>query len=225
MAMPSPGTTDTRDNLAAQETPDAPNVHQTQSSDDTPDAPDLKDSPEATDAVETIEENARETTEVLEMTDLEGSSDAPEAPHSRETIEALHMEETLESISTLESPDAPPMKQLWGTVYRASPADAPPPVRPSLKTPLLAVVAVASLVVAGWNYSTLQETRGKLTAMSDQKASVDRAFAEAQSRLAAAEKAVADVKAALTTTSSAAAAAPKKAEAVTAPAAEKAPAQ
>ena len=77
----------------------------------------------------------------------------------------------------------------------------------SLKTPLLAVVAVVSLLAAGMSYSTLEETRARLTSMSDAKAAAEKALSEARGKLAAAEKAVGDVKAALSSTPASAAAA------------------
>lgn len=73
----------------------------------------------------------------------------------------------------------------------------PPTPAVSLTKPLLAIAAGASLLMAGWNYSSLEDARAQLTSISEAKASVERSLAEAQGRLAAAEKAVASVNAAL----------------------------
>jgi hypothetical protein len=68
----------------------------------------------------------------------------------------------------------------------------------SVMMPFLAVAAGLSALAAVWSYTTLEETRGQLASMTEAKASVDRSLADARGRLSAAEKAVADVKAALT---------------------------
>lgn len=73
----------------------------------------------------------------------------------------------------------------------------PPAPAVSLTKPLLAIAAGASLLMAGWNYSSLEDARAQLTSMTEAKAAVERSLAEAQGRLAAAEKAVASVNAAL----------------------------
>lgn len=86
-------------------------------------------------------------------------------------------------------------------------ASSTPTMWDSLKTPLLAMVAGVSLLAAGMTYSTLEETRARLTSMSDAKAAAEKALGEARGRLAAAEKAVGDVKTALTATPASAAAA------------------
>ncbi len=70
----------------------------------------------------------------------------------------------------------------------------------SLKTPLLALAAAGGLLLAFWNYSALEAARAELGTVSAAKATVDKALSDAQSRLTAAEKAVADVKAALSAT-------------------------
>lgn len=89
----------------------------------------------------------------------------------------------------------------------------------SLKTPLLAIAAAVGLLAAAWNYTALVDTRAQLSAVTEAKATVDRQLADAQSRLSAAETAVANVKAALTAApaSTAAPAAPADAEKTAAP--------
>jgi hypothetical protein len=81
-----------------------------------------------------------------------------------------------------------------------------------LRTFVLIVATIGSLLVAGWSYSLMLDMRGQLALATGAKESADKALAESQSRLAAtekvlaesqsrltiAEKAVAGVKAALT---------------------------
>jgi hypothetical protein len=121
--------------------------------------------------------------------------------------EVLQMKASLRSPVPIKTADAPAPRtapELPSTPRAA----ATPTTLERLKLPLLAIVAAGSMLVAGLSYAALEEARTQLASMSDAKASTDRALADAQSRLSAAEKAVADVKAALTMPPSAAA--PKK---------------
>lgn len=81
----------------------------------------------------------------------------------------------------------------------------PPPIDPSektatfeaAKTPMLAIVTVASVLVALWSFASLQDARGQLAAANQDKASAEHSLAVVKGQLATTEKAVADVKAAI----------------------------
>lgn len=64
-------------------------------------------------------------------------------------------------------------------------------------TPLLVIATAGSLLFAGWSYNALESTRMELSTAMAAKALSDRALVDAQSRLSAAEKAIDDVKSAL----------------------------
>jgi hypothetical protein len=66
-----------------------------------------------------------------------------------------------------------------------------------LLTPLLGAAALVGLVLAAWSYTALEDTRAQLTSITNAKAAVDQSLADAQRRLEAAEKAIADVQTAL----------------------------
>ena len=88
----------------------------------------------------------------------------------------------------------------------------PPTVMQTAKSPLLAITAACASVAALWSYTTLEDTRAQLANVTSAKATLERSLSEAQSKLTAAEKTVADVKAAI----GAATAAPAKATGTTA---------
>lgn len=80
-----------------------------------------------------------------------------------------------------------------------------------LLTPLLGAAALVGLVLAAWSFTALEETRAQLTSITAEKTAVDQSLADAQRRLEATEKAIADVQTALgKPTGAAAKAAPPK---------------
>lgn len=74
------------------------------------------------------------------------------------------------------------------------------PASASLKPAMLAILAICSVVAAVWSYMTMEVTRTQLDEMTRAKATVEQALKDSQAKLAAAEKAVAGVKAALSGT-------------------------
>lgn len=67
----------------------------------------------------------------------------------------------------------------------------------NLLTLVLGIAALIGLLFGAWNYTVLESTRAQLSSVTEAKAALDRSLADAQGRLAAAEKAFADVKSAL----------------------------
>jgi hypothetical protein len=63
---------------------------------------------------------------------------------------------------------------------------------------MLGFLAACAVGYATWTYTTLEETRARLAAAITEKASIEPSLNEARSKLAVMEKAVADVKAAVT---------------------------
>lgn len=138
----------------------------------------------------------QETPEQVSLLDKDDASDDAEKIET-EVMDASNEPEIMEmaDMSASQSPIVP----LNSPKISYSPAMTEPPTTYELiKTPMLAIAAAVSLVVAGWSYSSLEQTRADLNAMTEAKASVDKALADAKSRLTNAEKAVAAVKAALT---------------------------
>jgi hypothetical protein len=112
--------------------------------------------------------------------------------------DVLQIKPTLIVPTPFKTADAPEIRTQRDTPQPRS--VSPPPTMPvSMKMPLLAIAAGGSMLAAIWSYTTLDDTRSQLTTMTEAKATVDRSLADARARLLAAEKAVADVKAALTT--------------------------
>lgn len=183
---------------------------------DTADQPELKvtfERPAPPEAAGSLERqalreawNARDTQPSSEFSSSSAVTHAePEKPDTRETPDALEMSDTVKtqasSLVSLEPPDTddtPHSQQFPET----------PTTLQLLKMPLLAIAAASAVVMAGWSYATLEETRAQLASVTQAKASVDNALADAQGKLAAAEKAVANVKAALTMAPAAAAVKP-----------------
>lgn len=151
---------------------------------------------------------SKEASEVETTTAAE--ADRPAETSRTETVDAAELAEALDARDAREiseTTDEPSAKNEASGAeesrdssysYYSSRLDTDPPTATQhLKTPLLVLVAVASLIAAGWNYTRLEEARAQLATSAQSKASVDQSLADAQGRLAAAEKAMADVKAAL----------------------------
>lgn len=145
------------------------------------------------------------------------TQDSPKPVEASKLHNYLDKRQTSETSDDRKAPDAVDTRTSLVTADATESEDATEPLHAkttssapsvwsSLKSPLLALTALVSVLGAAWNYTTLENTRVQLTAVSNAKASVEMSLAEAQGRLAAAEKAVADVKAALTALPAAAAA-------------------
>lgn len=151
--------------------------------------------------VEADAPTAREPSEIA--SESLGSSSGPEISQNPDEIKERDISTADEAVIEANEP-AVSSSDLITTF------DSPRP-RDMLTTPLLAIGFAVALLAAGWSYTSLEATRAELASITQSKASVDRQLGDAQARLSAAEKAVADVKAALNSTPSAA----KPAEAAT----------
>ena len=150
------------------------------------------------------EQRTLETEDTLDLIEARAPTDAPTV--TPEPV--IDQTETVVEGSMLDARDtdiAPYSSYRSDTesVHQAAyAATAPhiPSVWESLKSPLLAITAAVAVAAAVWSYSGLEDARAQLASVTEAKASVERSLAEARGRLTAAEKAVADVKAALTST-------------------------
>lgn len=172
--------------------------------------------PETRDALKAAEKTADKASAKAADTPARDASSPPEpAPPRSYSSEPAPMTDG-KSAGALTLLDTPEENKDTGA--RAS-SDTPTTAQ-LLRAPLLAIVAVFSLLAAGWSYTKLNETRMQLetatqalsTAAADKAAATEaktvaeKALADAQSRLAKVEKAVADIKAALSTVAAGAAA-------------------
>lgn len=162
----------------------------------TPGALHLRDTAEAAEAHNTPE--PKETTNFLHTHVSQEVKHAPEPAGASETVEELKTLETLETVVSHEEPHAIEMQHVTDTLHAPGNSDSPS-LFESLKMPLMAIIAAASLLVGWWGYSSSADVRAQLEKVTTAKASVDRTLAETLGKLAATEKAIADVKAALTT--------------------------
>lgn len=84
-----------------------------------------------------------------------------------------------------------------GHEQSVSRAYEPPTVLETARSPLLAITAACAAVAALWSYTSLEDVRAQLATVSTAKTSLERSLADSQSKLAVAERTVADIKAAI----------------------------
>ncbi|MBX9683933.1 MAG: hypothetical protein K2X41_09110 [Hyphomicrobium sp.] len=143
------------------------------------------------------EQRTVETEDTLDLIEARAPTDAP-----TDTPETVVERSMLDARDTDIAPYSSYRSDTESVHHAAYAATAPhiPSVWESLKSPLLAITAAVAVAAAVWSYSGLEDARAQLASVTEAKASVERSLAEARGRLTAAEKAVADVKAALTST-------------------------
>lgn len=175
-----------------QNTEDRTNTSETPAADTGAQALKQDEDSKSSDATETIEARSTQADDTPNTTD----SDSETAERADDAVNTMEKVDDPEAVSTT------PAARTYD----------PPSVMETAKSPLLAIATACATVAAVWSYTSLEDTRAQLATVTSAKATLERSLAEAQSKLAVAEKTVADVKAAI----GAATAAPAKATSGTA---------
>lgn len=168
-------------------TDDKPNTAETTSTNATSDTDKQDLASEPADTIDAYKADASDT------------DDAARESESDDTLTADQSDDDAATRADVDDPEA--------STTSVARAYEPPGVMETAKSPLLAMAAAVAGVAALWSYTSLEDARAQLANVSSAKVSLERSLADAQSKLAVAEKTVADVKAAIT----AATAAPAKA--------------